>query len=338
MPTNLPPDYFEVERRFREAQAPAEKAALLEEMIRIVPKHKGTDHLRADLRRQLSRLRDEAQSQKKHGGHASSYQVEREGAGQAVLIGPANVGKSSLLAALTNASPEVSPAPHTTWKPMPGMLAIEDIQVQLVDTPPMDRQFVEPALFDLVRHADLILLVVDLQADPQEQMEDTLAQLGEHRIAPHSAPPHAPPPPSLGAEDQARERVVSLPLLVVVNKWDDAGLDELYALCDELLDDSWPRLPVSARTGRNFAALKQAVYAGLDLIRVYAKPPGKEADLHKPFALKRGATVADLAGKIHRDFYEKLKTARVWGSGLFDGQPVQREYVLQEGDIVELKI
>ncbi len=135
MPTNLPPDYFNAERRFREAETPAEKIVLLEEMISIVPKHKGTDHLRADLRRQLSRLREEAQSQKKHGGHASVYHIEREGAGQVALIGPTNVGKSALVCSLTNARPEVSPAPYTTWKPSPGMMPFQDIQIQLIDTP-----------------------------------------------------------------------------------------------------------------------------------------------------------------------------------------------------------
>ena len=89
------------------------RAALLEEMYSLVPKHKGTDHLRADLRRQLSRLKDEAQARKKHGSHQETYHVDREGAGQAVVIGPGNVGKSALITALTRAQPEVSPAPYT---------------------------------------------------------------------------------------------------------------------------------------------------------------------------------------------------------------------------------
>lgn len=328
MPTNLPPDYFNLEKRFREAQTPAEKAALLEEMISIVPKHKGTDHLRADLRRQLSRLRTEAQSRKKHGGHISSYQVEREGAGQAVLVGPANGGKSALVAALTNAAPEVSAAPYTTHKPVPGMMPFENIQVQLVDTPPMDREFVEPGLFDLVRHADLLLLVVDLQADPLEQLEETMAQLREHHIAPLDPQ----------AQLQTDARTAILPLIVLLNKWDDERMDELYEVCHELMGPAWEALPVSAVTGRNFAELKRVIYDRLDIIRVYAKPPGKEPDLQKPFVLKRGSTVIELAAKVHRDFYEKLKSARIWGSGLFAGQMVPRDYVLQDGDIVELKV
>ena len=328
MPTNLPPEYFEVDKRFREAQTPAEKVATLEELIATVPKHKGTDKLRADLRRQLSKLREEAQAQKKHGTHQSSYIIEREGAGQAVLIGATNAGKSALLRALTHAEPEVSPAPYTTWKPIPGMMPVENIQVQLVDTPPMDREYVEPALFDLVRRSDLILLVVDLQADPLKQLEDTITLLEEHRIAPAHLRQGYPP----------ESRMVFIPLVVLANKCDDASLDELFEVCCEMLEGDWTKLPVSAETGRNFGVLKQIVYERLDIIRVYAKPPGKEADLEKPFVLKKGSTISELGRKIHRDFFDKLKTARVWGSTAFEGQMVQRDYVLQDGDIVELRI
>ena len=328
MPTNLPPEYFEVDKRFREAQAPAEKVALLEELIATVPKHKGTDKLRADLRRQLSKLREEAQARKKHGAHQSAFYIEREGAGQAVLIGPTNVGKSSLVTALTHAEPEVSQAPYTTRRPTPGMMPVENVQVQLVDTAPMERDYVEPWLFDLVRRTDLILLVVDLQADPLEQLEGTLTLLEEHRIAPSH----------LSERYLAEQRMTFIPLIVLVNKCDDESMDELFEVCCEMLEGDWPKLPVSALTGRNFELLKRMVFERLEIIRVYAKPPGKEADLEKPFVLKKGSTITELGRKIHRDFFEKLKTARVWGSTAFEGQMVQRDYVLQDGDIVELRI
>jgi hypothetical protein len=328
MPTNLPPDYYEVEKRFREASDPLEKASLLEEMYALVPKHKGTDHLRADMRRQLSKLNQDVQAQKKKGGHTSSYQVEREGAGQAVLIGPSNTGKSALLAALTNAEPEISIAPYTTWRPQPGMLPIMDIQVQLVDTPAMEAQLAEPGLFHLVRMSDLVLLVVDLQSDPLQQIEDTLLLLRQHRIAPR---------PRQGAPDENPERIAYLPFIIIVNKYDDESVDELFSICCELLEADWPIIPVSALTGRNFEALKTLVFDLLEIVRVYAKPPGKEPDLERPFVLKRGGTVQELARKVHRDFYEHLKSARVWGSAEFAGQKVTRDYILYDGDIVELR-
>lgn len=328
MPTNLPPDYANAEKRFRDAQTPAEKVACLEEMISIVPKHKGTDKLRADLRRQLSRLRDEAQAvRKKQGGHASAFHIEREGAGQAMLMGAANSGKSALVRALTNADPEVSPAPFSTWKPTPGMMPYEDIQIQLVDTPPLDGEYVEPVLFDLARRTDIVLLVVDLQADPLEQLETCLEVLESHRLGPLQRQ----------AGWQGDPRMVFRPFIVLANKCDDESLDEVYELFCALCEEDCEHLPVSALNGRGFDLLKQAIYQRLGVLRVYAKPPGKEPDMERPFVLKQGSTVMDLASLVHRDIAENLKAARVWGSSIFDGQMVTRDHVLQDGDIVELR-
>lgn len=328
MPTNLPPDYFDAEKRYREAEGIAEKIACLEEMISIVPKHKGTDHLRADLRRQLAKLKTDSDAHKKHGGHASAFHIEKEGAGQAVLIGLANTGKSTLVAALTHAEPEVSPAPHTTWKPTPGMMKVENIQVQLVDTPSLDPEYTNPGVFDLVRRADLVLVVLDLQADPFTQYETTLAMLHEHRIALYQP----------GSIPKSIDRITQLPAILLVNKCDDAGSDDDFAVLCELFEGECPLLPMAAHSGRYFDRLLPRIVEALDIIRVYAKPPGKDPDLDTPFILKRGSTVTDLARKIHRDFYEHLKAARVWGSTSFDGQLVQRDYPLQDGDIIEFRI
>ena len=339
MPTNLPPDYYEIEKRFRLTESAAEKVALLEEMYSVVPKHKGTDHLREDLRRQISKYKDEAQqTRKKHGGRTPIFHIDKEGAGQVALIGPTNVGKSSLVRALTKAEPEVSEAPYTSWKPTPGMMPVENIQVQLIDTPPMNRGYVEPGLFDLIRRGDLAMIVVDLQADPLQQLEDTLLLLREHRIAPRFSTPEAQERLIVDGSNSDEARLVYVPAFVLANKCDDASLDEEFAVLCELFEGRCPFIPVSARTGRNFEQLKQIVFEQLDVIRVYAKPPGEPADLERPFVLKKGSTVAELAQKIHRDFYEKLKSARVWGSTAFEGQMVQRDYLLQDGDIVELKV
>jgi len=327
MPTNLPPDYFDAEKRYREAEGIAEKIACLEEMLSIVPKHKGTDHLRADLRRQLAKLKSDHEAHKKHGSHASAFHIEKEGAGQVVLVGLTNAGKSTLVAALTNAEPEVSPAPHTTWKPTPGMLKIENIQVQLVDTPPLDAEYTDPGVFDLVRRADLVLVVLDLQADPFTQYETTLAMLQAHRIALYQP----------GKIPETSEKLTCIPALLLVNKCDDTGSDEDFVVLCELFEGDCPLLPIAALSGRYFDRLGPRLLEALDVIRVYAKPPGREADLETPFVLKRGSTVTDLARKIHRDFFEHLKAARVWGSSSFEGQLVQRDYLLQDGDIVELR-
>jgi small GTP-binding protein len=326
MPTNLPPEYFEAERRYKEASTPREKIERLEELIGTIPKHKGTDKLRADLRRRLSKLRESAQKSRKTGGHESAYHVEREGASRAVIIGPPNVGKSSLLNALTNANSPVSPAPFTTWTPAPGMMTWEAVQIQLLDTPPLNRDHMESELFDLIRSADLILLMLNLQADAFKQLHDSLEILQKHHV----------PLRRCKKNETLPDESDYLPLLVVVNKNDDPGFDEDFQVFKTLLDENCPLISISALNGRYLDELKKEIFHRLNLIRVFSKPPGREADLGTPFVLRNGSTLEDFAGHVHKDFMKNLKSARVWGKGVFDGQMVGRDYVLQDGDVVEL--
>jgi ribosome-interacting GTPase 1 len=330
MPTNLPPDYYKAEEQFRKATTNQEKIAWLEEMLAIMPKHKGTDHLKSDLRRKISRLK-EADTQKKGGPgrQVSAFHIDKEGAGQVVILGPANTGKSALVNALTNATPEVAPYPFSTWSPTPGMMQFENVQIQLIDTPPLEGEFIEPELFNMIRNADMALLVVDLQADPIEQIKNTLAVLEEHRIIPKH----------LQADHEGGLRIRYLPILGVVNKTDNAENDaDFEALCELMEGDECPLIPISVTGKRNFERLKKTIYDELNIMRIYSRPPGKEANFELPFVLGIGSTVEDFAGKVHQDFRENLKYAKVWGSGAFDGQMVSRDYVLQDGDIIELKI
>lgn len=328
MPTNLPPEYFEAEKRYRAARTPAEKSDCLEELLGTIPKHKGTDKLRADLRKRLSKLKTASQTKKGASKHDSAFHIDKEGAGQVAVAGPANVGKSSLVATLTHATPEVANFPYTTWKPTPGMMPVEDIQIQLVDTPPLNRNYMEPDLLDLIRRSDLILLVVDLQTDPVQQLKDTVALLEEHHIVPCR----------LKDRYAEQQRLTFIPFCVLANKDDDELSDENFEIFCELLEDDWPLLPVSATTGRNLERLKQILFEQLEIIRVYSKSPGKEPDLSEPFILKKGNTVEDFAGKVHKDFIQKLKVARIWGEDVYDGQMVQRDHVLHDGDVLELHI
>lgn len=326
MPTNLPPDYFEAEAKYRAATSPEDKISWLQEMLRIMPKHKGTDKLRADLRKRLSKLKSAAQAKKKVGRRESAFQIDREGAGQVVVIGPPNVGKSSLVATLTNATPEVADFPYTTWDPTPGMMPLENIQIQLIDTPPLNQEFVDPELLNLVRRADLVLLILDLRTDPLEQLAESVALLREHRIVPQHQKAHY----------DGERRPVFVPLLVLVNKYDGPEADELWEIFQALLEGEWPLLPISTKTGHNLETLKWTVFERLRIIRVYSKAPGQDPNRDQPFILERGSTVEEFAGKVHQDFAEHLKTARLWGSATYDGLMVPRDYVLQDGDVVEL--
>lgn len=328
MPTNLPPEYYKIEQQMKEADSVSEKLTLMDEMMSVIPKHKGTDKLRADLRKKISKLKTTPQSKKGGARKESVFNISKEGAGQVVLIGPPNVGKSALVDALTNASPQVSESPMTTWAPLPGMMPIKDIQVQLIDTPHLNNDYVDKDYFDLLRRCDLILLVTDVQGDPFAQLEECSKILEDQNIAP------------LRLKDSFSDRpkMRFKPVHVLANKTDSDEFDENIEIFEELLDDNWPYIPVSAITGRNFEQLADVIIERLDVIRVYSKTPGKPADMEIPFVLKKGDTVEEFAIKVHKEIAQKMKTARVWGHNVFDGQMVQRDHQLADGDIVEVNI
>lgn len=332
MPANLTPQYLEAEQRFRAARTTAEKIACLEEMLRVIPKHKGTEKMRADLRRRLSKLKtDTHKSGAAHRGY--SLQVDKEGIGQIVMLGPPNAGKSALLGALTKATPEIAEYPFTTRKPMPGMVLFENVQIQLVDMPPLCRDYMEPWMSQIARTADALLLVVDLgAADILDDMELITDVLAEWKILPLAR--------VLTEEehDELQAGIVPLRVLLVGNKADLPGSPDTWEILRDLYGERWPMRAVSATTGHNLEHLPRELYTLLDVVRVYTKAPGKKPDFTAPFALPQGSTVVEVAGMVHKDFAEHLKFARVWGSETFDGQMVPRTYVVQEGDVLELHI
>jgi hypothetical protein len=328
MPANLPPEYFAAERLYREAKTPEEKAKYLEELISKIPKHKGTDKIRADYRSKLAKLKTAALHAKKISKHSSSYIIEKEGAeGRIIILGPTNIGKSLLVKTLSHAAPEVSDSPYTTWLPTPGILIFNDIHLQLIDTPPLDREFIVPDFLELIKTGDLICIMIDLLANPIEQFQNTIRVLNEHRIySDHQK------------EITNEQKPLLYPIIVIVNKDDDAKLDEDFNVLEELLKDEWKLIPISIIRNRNIELLCSTFVKQLKLIRVYSKPPGKEVDLSRPFILKEGNTIDDFAIKVHKDFHEKFKTARVWGNHVFDGQYVGKEHILFDKDIVELHL
>jgi len=328
MPANLPPPYFEAEKRYREGRTPDEKIEALEEMLTIMPKHKGTDKLRADLRRRIAKHKSDSQQKKGAGKRDSTYNIDREGAAQAIVLGPPNTGKSSLVSVLTNARPEIADFPHSTWGPTPGMAVFENIQFQLVDTPPIPTEFVDPGFTDLLRRTDIIVVVIDIRGDPLQHMEDTIAYLAGLRIFPAGMP--------IPADLSKRPFVKKV--LVVVNKVDDPSAEEDYLAFLELCDMPLACIPVSVLHGWNLGTLMRKIYDMAEVIRVYTKSPGKEPDLKSPFVLAARSTLEDLATVIHKDFVTKLKFAKVWGKAVFGGQMVQRDYVLNDGDVVEIRI
>lgn len=329
MPANLTPQYIEAERKFRAAKTTEEKIKYLEEMMATIPKHKGTEKLQALLKTKMAKLRAALQARPTIARHGPSFRVEKSGAGQVAVIGPPNSGKSRLIAALTGAQPEIADYPYTTRFPSPYMMRFENVRVQLVDTPPLSVEDIETEVVELAKAADAILLVLD-SSDPDSAstLEALLVKLKEKRLE------LVPENVSLVSEPGRFLKKT----IFAANKCDLEGAEENYVFLRDYFGEKAPFLAVSAVRGDGLEDLRPRLFFLLDVIRVYSKIPGKKPDLNEPFALKKGSTVMDMARAVHKDFVEQFKYARVWRKNALQVQVVNREFVLEDGDIVELRI
>ena len=320
MPANLPPKYHSAEKRYKEAKDPDEKIDALEEMLAIMPKHKGTDHLRADLRTRMAKLTTEAQ--KKGGRRPSIYNIRKEGAGQIALVGLTNSGKSSLVAIMTHASPDIGDWSYTTKMPTPGMMEYENIKIQLLDLPAVDDHSAHTWMPGTLRRADYLMLVVDLSRNPLIQMRDITDELEKLRTG--IASMH-----SEWGEKKA---------IIVGSKSDSARAKSNYDSLKRKYDNQFAMVSTSTEDMSGLEDLRQLVFDALNIIRVYTKAPGQQPALNKPIILKNGSTVQDATREIHKDFARELKYTVLWGSGKYDNQRVGRDHVLADGDIVEFHI
>ena len=326
MPANLNHAYYEAEERYRQAVSREEKLVALKEMLRVMPKHKGTDKLQADLKSRIAKLKRQPEKKGPATGRPS-YRVQKEGAGQVALVGPPNSGKSSLVEGLTHAEPEVAAYPLTTREPTPGMMPFEDVAFQLVDLPPVCDEYVEFWVWDNIRGADLVWLVLSSD-DLLEGMETAERLLAEKALG--------MVPWNGKAPEEPRPGWTYKPTVMVVTGIDRAGSRDDLEVFLELIDGAWPPVAVSNETREGLEELGRVTYRALDIVRVYSKQPGKDADMDQPFTLPRGATVEDLVRKIHKDLLEDFHFARVWGESTHDGQRVPASHVLEEGDVVEV--
>lgn len=328
MPANLTPEYRKAEEWYRSAGTDREKLTALEEMLRTIPKHKGTEHMRADIKRRISKTKTAIETGGKKGGgkHTDVFHVPKSGAGQVALVGMPNTGKSAILAALTNAPVNVADYPFATDKPVPGMAKFEDVQIQLVDAPPITADYAPPGLVNTYRNADMLAIVIDLAGAVLEQMEVCTAYLESHRLLMDETT----------ADQDTEGNPLARKTFVIATKVDLAPQGTLQTL-KELTARPFEYIKVSSETGVGMDDLTQRIFEMLGIVRVYAKKPGQEPDMTDPFTIKRGGTVYDLAYQIHRELADKLKTARAWNSpSAYDGQNVPREHVLSDKEIIEL--
>ncbi len=323
MPANLTPQYMAADKKFKEATTPQQKLEALEEMLSTIPKHKGTEKMQADLKRRIAKFREETQRRKGAARSRPFYQVEREGAGQIALVGGPNSGKSSILAALSHAEPEIAEYPFTTRVPLAGMVAFEDVQIQLIDLPPISEESAEGWLYGMIRIADGALFVVDLaDSDIMSSTEHVFALLSSANLT--LIPPGG-------------ERVPNqVPTILVAAKLDAPGARDTLDVFKEFYGSRLPMLPVSAEQDVNLGELRKTMFGMLKIIRVYSKKPGKKPDLTVPYIVKRGTTVLEAAAVVHKDFAERLRFARLWRRGAIEGQMIGRDDPLEDGDILEL--
>jgi ribosome-interacting GTPase 1 len=325
MPANLTPQYLEAEKNYRAAKTTQEKIAWLEEMLAVMPKHKGTDHLRAELRTKIANL-SKSMDKKAATAH-TSMKIEKAGAAQVAVIGPPNVGKSQIVSAITNAKPTVAAYPYTTQSATPGMMHFENVQIQLIDTPPLGEQPPEWWLLNIIRRADALLIVVDLSQDALTQADALITVLKEKNIGLGKAP---------ATEGDEESPINYKKTLLVGNKADLDPEGHNYQDIKEMYGGMLPTIAINA-TG-NLDELKKRIFQMLDVMRVYTKTPGAKPDMTDPIILERGSTLEMAAIAIHKSFAQRLKYARIWGSGKFDGIMVKRDHVLQDGDIIELHL
>ena len=339
MPANLTPEYKAAEAAFRKARDPRERLEHLREMLRVIPKHKGTDHLQGDIKRRIKDLSEELDKPKKSGARTGPpLMIAPEGAAQIALLGPPNTGKSSLHARLTGSGAQVAPYPFTTQYPEPGMMPYEDIHFQLVDLPAVSPEHPVSWLASALQTADACLLVVDL-GDPAcvERTEDLHAVLRQKRVT--LTDRWEPEGEAAKHLAEAGEDPFALHLFTVLlaNRADLLeDVDTELRAFQELTGFRYPAVAVSATTGWGLGEIGPLLFSTLGIVRIYTKVPGRPADRSRPFTLRRGQTVDDVARLVHKEVAHSLKYARVWGKSGFDGQHVGKDHPLADGDVLEL--
>jgi len=388
MPANLP---AEAKQKYREAslaRKPEEKIKKLQEFMSMFPKHKGTENLRAQVKRKISLLKREIEEkkQKRAGAGGPKVFVEKEGDTQIVILGLTNVGRSSLLSLLTNSKVAISSYPYTTTEPTPGMFNYQDLQLQMVEAPALMEGSAEGGSWGLqtltsARNADGLIFMVDLSQNPTEQFSLISSELEKAKILMRKPKARIEiEKKHMGAklkfimlgrlidcsvkdltrllksygirdatvkirgeatlddvEEAIFEGTTYRPAIIIANKADHPKAAERLEQLKKIVGDEMKILAVSCATKVGLEEVGSEIFEMLDIIRVYTKDPSKRDASMRPFTIRKGSTVFDLAKRIHSDFYKQFSYAKVWSKRLrFSPQKVGGTFPLQDGDTVEI--
>ena len=331
MPANLPPQYYELDREFKKESDPREKLRMAKELLAMMPKHKGTDKLQAEMKAKISTLNKDIQGGgKKHGARRvdDHTHIEKEGAAQIILIGAPNSGKSSIVDTLTHAKPLIGDYPYTTREPLAGMTLFETVQYELIDTPPISEEYFESYLPNLVRQADLVCIVADICVPGfGEGLKMVFNRLEEKRIILTAEIPEE-------VEDQ---RFAYKKTFIAAHKCLDEGAEKGIEEIKNLYPD-FKVVPTSILDDDSMKKYMAAIFELLGIIRIYTKRVGHDPDFADPIILPIDGTVEDAARTLHKDFARDLQFAKLWGDGKFEGQRVKNSFVLSDKDIIEFHI
>jgi len=296
MPANLPPQFFKLQEELKKEKDIDAKIEILEEMLSICPKHKGTERIISELKRKLSKLKKERIKTKPKTKH---FFVKKEGDAQVVICGPLNSGKSTIFNLLTNAQSKVAPYPFTTISPVFGMMKYQNLKIQIIDTPPISENFFPGWLKSILKSADLIIAVFDAS---DEKIKENLKIFNEL---------------------MEKNNIDFEKIFYLANKTDIFELKSNHFFS------------FSANHPFNLENLKEKIFHCLKILRVYLKEPKKQPDFENPLVVKKGTKLLEILDKIKPGLKEKFKAARLYQKDLKKYQIVGKYYELKDEDILE---
>ena len=331
MPTNVSPEYKRAESDYKSAREPRDRLAALREMLRAIPKHKGTEHVQSDIKKRIKELTDELTGPKKGGTRGGPpTTIRSEGAGQIALLGPPNSGKSTLHDALTGSGSAAGPYEFTTQFPQPGMLPVGEVGIQLIDLPPISSSHPIPWIANALQPAEGAMLVVDLSHPGcVAAVDDLVGVLDKKKVRLIGEWPKGADEP-FDSEDPFVKLLPTVIVAARAHEIDDVETE--LAILEDLIGLDLPTLHASV-IGDDNDHVGPWLFEALGVVRVYTESAAKKDD--KPYTIRRGQTVIHAAELVHKDFAEQFRFARLIRTGEPDRQ-VGRDFELLDGDRIEL--